>query len=185
MSEAFVYCWTDKVTNKLYVGSHKGLTNDGYICSSKYMMEEYKNRPNDFSRQIIAEGIYVDMRKFEYMILKSANAALDEQFYNKHNGGDKFNTTKESHKKTIQTKMTNGYKPSEETKRKIKEGNLGKKHSEKSKIKMSLIKTGDKHPYWNKNGPTKNKVWFHDPVYKNTGLFEIGMQPLNWIRGRK
>ena len=36
MKEAFVYCWTDHKTNKLYVGVHKGSINDGYICSSKY-----------------------------------------------------------------------------------------------------------------------------------------------------
>jgi hypothetical protein len=74
--EAFVYCWTDKATNKLYVGSHKGLTNDGYICSSKYMLEEYKNRPDDFSRQIIAEGNLKDIRKLETKILQSARIKL-------------------------------------------------------------------------------------------------------------
>lgn len=30
--EAFVYVWTDKITNKLYVGVHKGTLDDGYIC---------------------------------------------------------------------------------------------------------------------------------------------------------
>ena len=43
MAEAFVYCWTDHKTNKIYIGSHKGDVNDGYVCSSKYMMEEYDN----------------------------------------------------------------------------------------------------------------------------------------------
>ena len=54
MYEAFVYCWTDNLTNILYVGSHKGTEDDGYVCSSKYMMKEYKSRPdkhNDETRK--------------------------------------------------------------------------------------------------------------------------------------
>lgn len=86
MAEAFVYCWTDHKTNKLYIGSHKGSIDDGYICSSDFMLSEYKKRPNDFTRQIVAEGNTEDIRKFEYKILTSANAACDENFYNKHNG---------------------------------------------------------------------------------------------------
>lgn len=88
--EAFVYCWTDKATNKLYVGSHKGQPNDGYVCSSRSMLKEHKQRPADFSRQIIAWGTFSDMRKFEEVLLKTCNAALDEGFYNLHNNDGKF-----------------------------------------------------------------------------------------------
>jgi hypothetical protein len=45
--EAFVYCWTDKITNKLYVGSHKGSPDDGYVCSGKYMLEESKKKMSE------------------------------------------------------------------------------------------------------------------------------------------
>ena len=83
--EAFVYCWTDKLTNKLYVGVHKGFYTDGYICSSKIMKLEYNKRPQDFSREIIASGIYKEMFNFEIKILQSINAAKDELFYNQHN----------------------------------------------------------------------------------------------------
>lgn len=62
--EAFVYVWTDKITNKLYVGVHKGTLDDGYICSSKHMLKEYTQRPETFSRQIIAHGTWDDMRVF-------------------------------------------------------------------------------------------------------------------------
>lgn len=88
--EAFVYCWTDHQTNKLYVGSHKGTTDDGYVCSSKHMMKEYKKRPADFTRQIIAEGKLEDIRVLEGKILKASNARLDEQFYNKHDNDGLF-----------------------------------------------------------------------------------------------
>ena len=86
MVEAFVYCWTDVKTNKLYIGSHKGTVNDGYVCSSKLMLQEYTKRPQDFTRQIVAEGNVDDIRKLEYKILKSVNAANDDLFYNQHNG---------------------------------------------------------------------------------------------------
>jgi len=88
--KAFVYCWTDHKTNKLYIGSHKGTTDDGYVCSSKHMMKEYKKRPADFTRQIIAEGKLEDIRILEGKILKASNARLDEQFYNKHDNDGLF-----------------------------------------------------------------------------------------------
>ena len=88
--EAFVYCWTDHLTHKLYVGSHKGLINDGYICSSKPMMEQYKKRPQDFSRQIIAKGDFFIIRKLEKTLLEAANAKHDKNFYNMDNGNGNF-----------------------------------------------------------------------------------------------
>lgn len=84
--QAFVYCWTDHKTNMLYIGSHKGTVDDGYICSSKVMIEEYNLRSSDFTRQIIAEGTEKDIRKLENKILTSLDAASDINFYNKHNG---------------------------------------------------------------------------------------------------
>lgn len=48
--EAFVYCWTDHKNNMLYVGSHKGTPDDRYVCSSKYMLDQYKVRQQDFTK---------------------------------------------------------------------------------------------------------------------------------------
>lgn len=103
--ESFLYCWTDNLTNKLYVGKHKGNIEDGYVSSSKFFMEEYKKRPNDFSRQIIAQGTDADMICLETKILKSENAAKSESYYNMHNnngpGSNFFSTyhTDETRKK--------------------------------------------------------------------------------------
>jgi ribosomal protein L3 len=90
MPEAFVYCWTDHSTHKLYVGWHKGAPNDGYVCSSKVMLQEYKKRPHDFTREVLASGNTNDMLNFETKILTAANAAKDPMFYNMHNGNGKF-----------------------------------------------------------------------------------------------
>jgi len=179
--EAFVYCWTDKKTNMLYVGSHKGSTDDGYICSSKYMLEEYNKRPEDFSRQIVAEGNFEDIRSLESAILKSVNAKLNEQFYNLHENDGKFylkfhteeakakisksNTgktrpdlsernkkgmSKKSIEKMVNTRHTNGSYDS------VNNPMYGKRHSEKTKNKMSLNRIGkNKTP---KSEETKRKM---------------------------
>lgn len=100
--EAFTYCWTDHRDNKLYVGYHKGQQDDGYICSSKWMLEEYKKRPEDFTRMILAEGTAEDCRALEETILVATDAARSERFYNRHNGGKNFvggPCTEESKKK--------------------------------------------------------------------------------------
>lgn len=54
----FIYIWWDKRRNKYYIGSHMGSIDDGYICSSKTMYDNYyqrirRNQPNTFKRRIL------------------------------------------------------------------------------------------------------------------------------------
>ncbi len=113
----------------LYVGTHKGSEDDGYVCSSKPMLEEYSLRSDDFSRKIIAKGLYDEMISLENAILKSANARKDPFFYNMHNGDGKFynkghsNETKAKLKKARSTRELKYW--------------LGKKLPEDMKIKLS------------------------------------------------
>jgi hypothetical protein len=51
--DAFVNVWKDTYSNKRYIGSHKGKPDDGYICSSKMMMEHYNQRPVSFIRKVL------------------------------------------------------------------------------------------------------------------------------------
>lgn len=132
--EAFVYCWTDKDTNKLYVGSHKGSADDGYVCSSKYMLAEYAQRPQDFSRQIVARGSHSDMRKFEAVILQSVNAKINEGFYNRHNndglyfdGWQKGQMSTEHRKKLSESAKKRKLSP--EHKEKLHQGRRNTKNS--------------------------------------------------------
>lgn len=173
--EAFVYCWTDHNTNKLYVGCHKGTEDDGYVCSSKLMMEQYRERPQDFTRQIIASGSYKDIRKLEAKILESIGASQDKQFYNQHNGNGNFyckGHTNETKRKIglsskgiprsehVKEKISLGNLGkicSEETKRKISIGNRGKKKSEETLLKMSEKQSGSKNHFHGKNHSEKTR----------------------------
>jgi len=163
--EAFVYKWTDEATNMLYVGYHKGDPDDGYVCSSKYMLAEYEKRPEDFSRTIIATGKKKDMIDLESSILKAANASTNEMYYNRHNGGKFYlsehseetkrkigaankkirtgSTLSETHKANIGKSIRgekNGFygkTHTEETRRKMSEANLGKTMKDSTKEKLS------------------------------------------------
>ena len=135
MSEAFVYCWTDVATNKLYVGSHKGSDVDGYICSSKYMMEEFNKRPNDFVRSVIAHGSYKDVLALETCILQSVDASSSEDFYNKHNNNGVYHAL--------------GPK-SAECRKKIRDKALGRKRSIDSRVKQSNSVSGNKNHFYGK-----------------------------------
>ena len=121
MSEAFVYCWTDHKTDMLYVGYHKGSEDDGYICSSKYMMKEYISRPEDFSRQIVASGTHADMEQLEHVILESLDARNNPQVYNRSHGRKAYvaQHTEETKRKISMSRT--GYQMKELTKQKLSE----------------------------------------------------------------
>lgn len=129
MPEAFLYCWTNITNNKLYIGSHVGHENDGYICSSKYMMKEFKQEPDSFTRQIIAHGTENDIRNLETKLLKTIDAASDDQFYNLSN-----------HARPQKT----GWKHSPYSKQKISEAGIGNKRSCGRSTRKSIANTSKK-----------------------------------------
>jgi hypothetical protein len=136
--EAFVYCWTDHKTQKLYVGYHKGSIDDGYICSSKPMLEQYDMRKKDFSREIIAQGTADEMRILESKILQSVDAQINEDYYNQHNSNGKFICIKHKEETKIKIGKKNiGTKRSEETKQKMREARKKQVITEDTRKKMS------------------------------------------------
>ena len=69
----FVYMWYDRKYKRYYVGCHWGNVNDGYICSSTWMIKAYKIRPEDFKRRILKtnltrEQMYEEEQRYFDMI---------------------------------------------------------------------------------------------------------------------
>lgn len=81
----FVYIWFDKKHNRFYLGCHWGLEGDGYICSSNWMRDSYKRRPEDFKRRIISR-IYtsrLELLEEEFKWLQLINEKeLGKRYYN-------------------------------------------------------------------------------------------------------
>lgn len=176
--EAFTYCWTDKKNNKLYVGTHKGSVDDGYVCSSKTMLAEYTERPCDFSRVVLATGTYKDMIVFEKSILISANASKDESFYNMHNGDGNFYNKGHS-KNTIEKLKISRNKRTDKPRLGVPLNDEGRKKASKSAINRSKTDEGKKHlSDAGKKSAEKRK---NDPNYK---LFLIENAKLLWEKRR-
>lgn len=185
--DSFVYCWTDKKNNKLYVGSHKGSIDDGYVCSGKYMLEEYKKRPEDFTRQIIAEGKFEDIRKLEAKILKSVGAAKNDQFYNRHNNDGlyfdvwkKGEMTEEHRKKLSAAKM--GKKITKEHSDKLKAGRKNKKNTKEHNAILLESRLGSKHKEESKKkmSESRKKNKNIKELASNAGKASVNARPENY-----
>lgn len=178
---AFLYCWTNLENNKMYIGSHVGNVNDGYICSSKPMRKEYKENPKVFIRHIIAEGNERDIRNLETNILKNLDAANSDEFYNLNNHSypqkSGWRHSAESLKKISEAGTR---RHSEETKKYLSElfknspPNPGKR-SKETKKKMSKAKIG--------NLSNTGRVWINNSI-KSVMIGKEEVIPEGFIRGR-
>jgi hypothetical protein len=81
----FVYIWRDRKHNKYYVGCHWGFEDDGYICSSRWMIKSYKRRPTDFKRRILTRNIIsraeLFKEEFRYLNMIKPNE-IKSRYYN-------------------------------------------------------------------------------------------------------
>jgi len=82
----FVYIWYDRKHKRYYIGCHWGFEGDGYICSSSWMKQAYKRRPQDFKGPKILTKIYTtrqDLLKEEYKWLSFIkDEELGKKYYN-------------------------------------------------------------------------------------------------------
>lgn len=90
MSEkyGFVYLWYDKKHKRFYIGCRWGTSDDGYICSSVWMKNSYKRRPQDFKRKLLATNINNKKKLLdeEYKWLSLIKKEeLGKKYYNLHN----------------------------------------------------------------------------------------------------
>lgn len=122
----FVYIWYDCKHKRYYIGSHWGTVDDGYVCSSSWMKNSYKRRPQDFRRRILKK---VFSNRKDLLVIENhylSMIKLDEikrKYYNLTNKIKDHWTTDDIKFKKVSEKISNslkGRKLSEEHKEKLK-----------------------------------------------------------------
>lgn len=104
----FVYLWRDAKHNRYYVGCHWGTYDDGYVCSSSWMMIAYKRRPEDFKRRILKTNLtrqqmYDEETRYLRMIKPHEKKV---RYYNLHIGDKKLWHQYPSQVRTIGQKIS-------------------------------------------------------------------------------
>jgi hypothetical protein len=149
---AFVYCWSDHLTGKLYIGAHKGSVDDGYICSSKSMLAEYAQRPLDFERRVLRDDLsWEQARKLETGVLNELNAAKHPSFYNQTNGHVRDYDFKGASEERRRAKISAACKGRPGT-------NTGKKINDATRLKISERLKAIGHGYRPLTEATKEKI---------------------------
>lgn len=172
--EGFIYIWYDRKHKKYYLGCHYGTINDGYICSSNNMRNNYKNRPKDFKRRILKrkikkEELLSEEHKWLSLI---KDHELGKKYYNLYTTNTALRlawAAAKGRKQTIEEKekraeSLRGKKRTLETRKKIsaalsgeKNYNYGKTLSIEVKKKISEALTGEKNPFYGKKHDLKLK----------------------------
>jgi len=155
MKYGFVYCWTNIINDKKYIGSHYGNINDSYVGSGVYFKRAYLKNPNNFKRSILYIG--KNYNAIEEFYLNYHDAKNNDNFYNLKNesigGWNHVDIIKRglaisnakkgiyySHLRYDKNGNNNpmyGKKHSENTKNKISKSRIGKSNSDKQVIELS------------------------------------------------
>jgi group I intron endonuclease len=165
---AYVYCVTNKINGKKYIGSSRKETIDTtYFGSGKAIQNALKiYGKENFTRQILWEG-KGDARDIETYWLEYFNAANNSLFYNMTNDARGNTLHKEETKKTVSEKLT-GRKFSKDICKKIAEAKTGKPNPKKGKFDGP--KPGVSQSHKGRISPNKGKG---NPValYKTNGEY--------------
>lgn len=147
-----VYCTTNLIDSKKYIGYHSG-NNDKYLGSNIHLKNAIKKygRKN-FIRETLQDGLtnIQDLQEAEIYWIDYFGADQSDLFYNITKGGEgnpeiyktSYRKKSEEHKKNIGLAQV-GHKMSEKTRLAIRKSKLGVKYSEESKKIMSLRKIQD------------------------------------------
>lgn len=134
----FVYIWYDRKHKRYYIGSHWGSQDDGYICSSTWMLNSYTRRCGDFTRRILAvKETREEMYREEYRWLSMIKdheyrQGAKSRYYNLHKHAGHWSIIDDT-RKTVGERISAKLKgrkngpPSEETRQKIAAAQLGQK----------------------------------------------------------
>ena len=113
----FVYIWRDRKHNRYYIGSHWGHTGDGYICSSSWMKQAYRRRPDDFKRRVIKMNIPRDQILYveQHWLSMIPKDQLGKRYYNLNNNCLYHWTSDPDKRLTVGQKISNANKGREVT----------------------------------------------------------------------
>lgn len=163
--EGFVYIWFDRKHKRYYIGCHWGTLDDGYVCSSTWMLQGHKRRPNDFKRRILKRNILkVNLHEEEYKWLKlTKTEELGDRYYNLNNHHFGHWSTIETNSLSVKQKLSEASKrlhqdpvykekyldgrkkmpkPTTEQIAKRAKSNTGKKRTEETKRRISESNMG-------------------------------------------
>ena len=154
----FVYIWYDKKRKMYYIGSHWGIEEDGYICSSNRMRDAYRRRPTDFTRRILGKTeIREELLNLENRWLGAAEKKR-KKYYNLN-----FTTSNNLWWHTEEKRLSVGQKISNKNKANPNFGkwNKGKSLSEEQRKLISESTSVAMKEYYRKNHrteETKHKI---------------------------
>ena len=109
----FVYLWRDRKYPRYYIGCHWGTEDDKYICSSRWMRDAYRRRPNDFKRRILVrvwtskQDLLIEEGKWLALILLSE---IKVKYYNLHNFQSGHWTANEDRALSVREKLSKSQK---------------------------------------------------------------------------
>jgi hypothetical protein len=195
MKSGFVYLWKDSKRNKFYLGSHSGRLDDGYTGSNKYFQSAYKSRPETFRRRILefyesCTNAFIREREERWLSLIKKEE-LNAKYYNSKPfaaGSDIYNCLSDENKRLARLKgnskirallatgidIDSAEKIIEDEKIQIKlskkkpgETWTNRKHSESSRQKMSITRTGKNHRVsFNHTAESREKLSKNNPNRK-------------------
>ena len=146
--EAFGYKWT-RDNGEYYYGIHLGTDDDGYTGSGSVFKKKFNGSDRyEWTRTIEIRGTYDDCSNWE---ADTVNVLMleDKLCLNQKTGGltnIPSQATKDKISKTLTENPVSywtGKPRSEETKRKLRNANLGKRHTEEAKRNMKGISAGE------------------------------------------
>ena len=134
----FVYIWYDRKHKRFYVGSHWGNEDDGYVCSSTWMIAAYARRPKDFKRRILTRvNDRKALREEEFRWLSFIKPhELKTRYYNLKTKACETWPEK-SRLRVAKLKEETGYAFTPEHREALAAAQLGKVQSDESKAKRS------------------------------------------------
>jgi hypothetical protein len=133
----FVYLWHDTFRDTWYVGSHKGTTDDGYVCGPRWMRHVRRLRLQHFRRRVIEWHDSISTKELRARERRWLVMIREDELGTKY-----YNVSR------LATGWTKGEKRSLESRKRVGDAQRGKKrgpYSEERRKNISAAKLGHKH----------------------------------------